>query len=622
MKYTLSIILLFFATIASAQQGIKEQKIATKIKAVQVFTQKAEITREVSVTIPKGKSRIIFHGLSPEIDGGSIRLDGKGFTILSVKSQAEIPNIDAKAQEQQPLLEKRNKLVEEIKAEKARLENIQQTRKILLANQSIKGDANLTVMELRSAMEFFREQLDKNTEEEIKQKALISKKQEEHQTTKDQIMALGLQKVKKLGNIIALIEAETALTTKFTLSYVVSNARWLPSYDIRFNNIDEPLAISYKANIQQSTGIDWKNVQLSISSGNPADGGQAPSLTTWRLGYNTRYTATQVGDITEVSGMIYDAADGSPLPGVNVLITGSTIGTVTDIDGRYNLSIPSSASKLTYSYIGFIEETRNITSNIINVGMNADSRMLDEVVVVGRGRQKRKMEKSQITPLSSMSASLQQQSNVLATSTQEYQTNFAYEIETPYTIPSDNQSYAVEMVRHEVPSTYRYTTSPKILEKAFLTAEITNWGKYNLLEGEANLFFENSFVGKSVLQLKDASDTLAISLGRDERILVKREKEESLKEKKFIGTKRKESIGWNITVRNTKSKPIEITVVDHIPVSTYEDIKVELEKKGKATLDESTGILVWRLKLQPNTSQTHSFIYSVTYPKNRVVYLE
>ncbi|UZR97394.1 carboxypeptidase-like regulatory domain-containing protein [Chondrinema litorale] len=91
----------------------------------------------------------------------------------------------------------------------------------------------------------------------------------------------------------------------------------------------------------------------------------------------------------KVSGTITSTEDGEPLPGVSILIKGSTTGTTTDFDGNYSLNVTSDAI-LQFSYIGFI--TQEITVNNqseINVSLNPDLEQLEEVVVIGYGTQKK-----------------------------------------------------------------------------------------------------------------------------------------------------------------------------------------------------------------------------------------
>lgn len=96
------------------------------------------------------------------------------------------------------------------------------------------------------------------------------------------------------------------------------------------------------------------------------------------------------GQEIEVSGQVTSAEDGAALPGVNIVVKGTDVGTATDADGTYALTAPSPNDTLVFSYIGFVEEEVPIDGrSTIDVALTSDTELLDEVVVVGYGEQRR-----------------------------------------------------------------------------------------------------------------------------------------------------------------------------------------------------------------------------------------
>ncbi|MDE6610596.1 MAG: carboxypeptidase-like regulatory domain-containing protein, partial [Muribaculaceae bacterium] len=89
-----------------------------------------------------------------------------------------------------------------------------------------------------------------------------------------------------------------------------------------------------------------------------------------------------------VTGTVLDET-GEPLIGATVKVEGTTLGTSTDFDGHFSLNIPESAKQLTFSYVGYINQTVEITSDVIDVTLQPNSEILDEVVVIGYGTQKK-----------------------------------------------------------------------------------------------------------------------------------------------------------------------------------------------------------------------------------------
>ncbi|MER2996960.1 SusC/RagA family TonB-linked outer membrane protein [Pontibacter populi] len=93
---------------------------------------------------------------------------------------------------------------------------------------------------------------------------------------------------------------------------------------------------------------------------------------------------------TTVTGRVTTANEGIPLPGVSVVVKGTTVGTATDVNGNYSLTLPEQANTLRFSYIGFIaQEVAVDNRSVINILLEEDTKTLEEVVVIGYGTQRR-----------------------------------------------------------------------------------------------------------------------------------------------------------------------------------------------------------------------------------------
>ncbi len=203
-------------------------------------------------------------------------------------------------------------------------------------------------------------------------------------------------------------------------------------------------------------------------------------------------------------------------------------------------------------------------------------------------------------------------------------TNVAFTIAIPYTILSNRpdapaKPQLVDIQMADVAATYRYETTPKLDADAFLTAQLTGWEKLNLLNGTARIYFEGTYVGESQISLANAKDTLSVGLGRDKRVVVKREKVEDVSSRKTIGSNIRDTYSYRITVRNTKIEPVSLNVYDQIPVSTDSRIEITPDDLAGAELNSETGKLTWRLSLKPNESRVLTFRYTVKYPKGKTL---
>ncbi|MFZ6009359.1 MAG: DUF4139 domain-containing protein [Bacteroidota bacterium] len=197
--------------------------------------------------------------------------------------------------------------------------------------------------------------------------------------------------------------------------------------------------------------------------------------------------------------------------------------------------------------------------------------------------------------------------------------NTEFDIALPYTVGSSNKPTLVDIRTHEMKADYLYAVAPKLDRDAFLMARATGWEEFNLLPGEANVFFEGTFVGKTYIDPNNIKDTLSVSLGRDKRMVVKREKLKDFSSRKLIGTNQRESYAYEISVRNTKSEPAKINLEDQVPVSQDNQIEVTVSDVGGAKYNKDTGKLIWEMSLQPNETKKVVYKFEVKYPKDRTI---
>lgn len=190
-----------------------------------------------------------------------------------------------------------------------------------------------------------------------------------------------------------------------------------------------------------------------------------------------------------------------------------------------------------------------------------------------------------------------------------------FEIKIPYTFPSDSKPYIVDVTEYKLPATFQHFSAPKLDRDAFLLARITGWEDLDLVEGEANVYYGGTYVGQSYIYTRSADDTLDLSLGRDNKVLVTRSKIKEFCTKKVIGSTTKETFAYEMLVKNNRKAPIQIEVEDQLPISNQSDVTVDAIEISKAEYDAKTGKLVWKYNLQPGEVKKIELSFSVKYPK-------
>ncbi|SKB80891.1 mucoidy inhibitor MuiA family protein [Daejeonella lutea] len=615
------IVLLLLISVFTAVSYSQERKIPSesKIERVIVFLQGAQVERAATLSIPSGISIIEFGGLSPDIDEQSIQVKGTGnFTILSVNRQNNFLNEQKYNEEIKVLEDKIANLRTEIEREEAELMILGKEQEILAANQSIgNGGAGLDLNKLKLALEFHKQRLTENRANQIKTQKTLDQLRVQLSAVQQQASELRAKGRSNTSDIAVKVDSKIASIGSFKITYLVKNASWYPSYDLRATDVNKPIDLIYRANITQRSGEEWNNVKLVLSSGDPSRGGNKPVLKPYRVGYNV-FDQGAASAITSVQGRVVAASGNLSLPGVIVRVKGSSIATTTNQQGAYSIQIPSPGSVLVFSLIGYENAERPVTSSLMNVSLNESVQMLSEVVTTGYSSSvSGKVAGVAIRGNSSMSSTIPLEVDVL-----QGQTTVQFDVAQPYSISSDGKQLTVQLSSNTLNADYKYFAVPKLSENAYLTAAITGINDLSLMSGEANIFFEGAFLGKTLLNVQNTSDTLSISLGVDRNIIVKRVRQKEENEKSFTGATQRATRSFLYSVLNRKTAPVNVTVEDQLPISNSSEVTVERQELSNAKVDEPTGTLSWDLQLQPNEKKEFQMRYQVRYPRNKPVRLE
>lgn len=624
MKY-ISILIILLANQVFAQSE-KQQDLKTSIINVTVFLQGAQIAREGKLALKQGRSTIIVKSLSPYIEAKSIQVKGEGaFTILSVNHAYNYLDELAYDYKVDSLFSITKDLENKIAISNARIAVLMEKQSLLNENKKLGGESlSTSIAELRLAVDFYDKTLMEIKSEELSLNKSIHEHNDQLKKIRSQINDFQRYEGEPTSEIKIAVDVESNIFASFGITYIVANAGWFPKYDLRLKDIESPLKLNYKAEVYQNTGVDWKNVKLKFSNGNPNQSGVAPQLNTWYLNYqrNTIYKNANMinhyesGTIRSVHGRVV-GDDGGAIPGVNVIIKGSSIGTVTNVEGYYSLTLPNNASTLSFSSVGFISEDIAITSEQMDVNMVEEVVSLQEIVVTGYGSERKGVASSRPNTYQKPKAA-----KSVVTTKIENQTTVEFEVETPYSLKSQGDKLTVSLNSYEIETIYEYYAVPKLDKDAFLIARIINWDQFDLLEGEANLYFEDAYVGRSVLNAKSLTDTLDISLGRDKNIVIGREKIDAFTKRTSLGSNKIETRGFNIIARNKKSQPIHLTIFDQIPVSAISPIEVTTKELSDGILNSDSGEITWKLDIDPQSQIDLKMQYEVKYPKRELITLE
>jgi uncharacterized protein (TIGR02231 family) len=531
MKRIFSLLIVLVSAITFAQKPIFT---SAKIKSATIYSNSAELNHTASATIPSGTSEIVIKNVADYVNENTIQIGAPAnVTVLSVQFTRNFIS-EYEIDESNPMIKRVRDSIMFIEKEMGKIANekvsYSKTIDLLDKNQNVAGqNSGLNVTELIKLVDYYRTKrnelsnlVDTLIEKENKLKDKLSKLNSK--------LELNTQKQEKSsqGKLVLQVMTDVASSVNLDINYITNNASWSPFYDLRADNINSPINLMYKAKVIQNTGIDWKKVKLTLSSGNPNQNNTAPILQAWFLRY------------------------GYPR---------------------------------TYGYV------------------NDDAKM-NEVVVTGYGVKKDAVPQSSISNYTTIN---------------ENQLNVSFDIDIPYDILSNGKAHSVALKDLKLPATYKYYAVPKVEKEAFLLAEISEYSKFNLLPGEANIIFEGMYVGKTMINPNQTSDTLNLSMGRDKKIAIKREKIADKSGTKFLSGYKEQTFTYDITVKNNKKEAIELLLKDQYPISTDKEITIELLDNGKSKVNAETGILTWDVKLSAGETKKYRISYKVKYPKDKFI---
>jgi len=523
------LIVSIFCTIAISAQENHMIEINSNVNSARVYLTGAELQRTISIDIVKGNNMLVFKNLSPKLNSKSIRVSSdKELSVLRISSKInyltkpeELPLIKNLKDSLKQLDYKKQGITDELGAYKTEKE-------LLLKNNSIGGSTNgVAITELKQAADFYRLKMHEINKKMTLLNFELGKINSSLQRIRKELKEVNARSSHTKTEVSVLISSDKSAKVNFTLKYLVSNAGWVPGYEIKAIDLSKPIELTYRAKVFNNTAVPWKNIDIKLSTADPSLSISKPHLKPWYLNY---YSTNNKSLVQRNEGYMQ-----------NIMV-----------------------------------EDLKITKEEIDDDMN-----FTEIDIP------------------------------------ELSTEFI--ISSKYSIPADDKPYLIEINKHTLDASYKHFAVTKLDNGVFLLGRITGWQNLSMVNGYANVYFKGTYLGQSMIKTRNVKDTLDLSLGRDEKVLVTRTKLKKYSSKQLIGSKLKETLSYELIAKNNRKIPVDIEIIDQVPISQNSEIEVKTLEISGADINEETGKLKWRFKLQAGQSKKLRLSFSIKYPKDMSV---
>ena len=649
----------------------------TKIDRVTVYSDRARVTRTGPLAVKDGRQRILVSGLPHDLDADSVSaaLPGKhGARILSIEVEDAFgKRVDKK--EAEALITKAEDLQRKVKATEDELGALAEEEAYLRSFQvrprpDDKGRATPVSLEPNAwgqTLSFVSESLANTL-------ARTRTKQKERKDLLNEIQAVGVElgKVRSYERLavkrVALeVEGSKAETVSLEVTYAIAGPGWRPAYDVRVLSSQGKVEVITHGVVRQATGEDWTNVDLTLSTAFPEAGADVPELLAWRLGDQDQYA------VAAGSGRV-----GNMDPGRAEIAIASTTSKDKKSSSRgAGKSAPSApppmamepspqnqparASKADQKPAdrrsraeAYLEEEADeaYAPDMAGESYDSDDGQAYGGLSGGAAGYAMPMEAPKMagppppppppqiksmgpglwslpagrafTFMSRENDGFSWSGDVLyCPSPRQSSGGFDYSFKTDRrrTVGSDGKERKVKLAAATFPATLLHEVVAPLDKKAYLKAHVKNDTRQPFLAGEAFVFLDEDFVGRSFFSTVAPTAQLDLSLGVDEDIKVDRRIEQTAETTGLIGKKDRTVFTIVTSVRSYKKRAVEVLLRDQMPVTWQkDDISVEKltlkpEPEEEKTLN-TQGLYSWRLKLAAGGKDEVKIKYVVEHPRD------
>lgn len=309
---------LLFALLFAGAPLFAQKEIAAKIDQATVYLKGAALTHTASASLKSGTYDILINGLSPDISVSSLKVSANGVLI----SASEFSNDFITPKEESARIKKLQDSLELYKRQLDEADNELEVHSHLLQiltdgtlNNMRQKEGTVSVADINANMELYKSKagalqhsIDQDNQKINTLKKTISRLQK--QLDQDNIDQ------QRTGVLRLSVSVPQTVNTTFTITYFTQMAGWVPCYDINIASMDKPVKMKSRAQVAQYTGLDWKNVKITLSNATPNSTKEAPVFNSWFISFYTPRQLHKGYDDVRSNSVSYSTQKLSSMEGV------------------------------------------------------------------------------------------------------------------------------------------------------------------------------------------------------------------------------------------------------------------------------------------------------------------
>ena len=320
-------------------------KTLSKIDNIIIYNNGASVNRTGMINLEKGTNKIFISNLSPKLISESIQFNVKSNDIIinSISKQANFLGNSYNNSQVKFIGDSIQKINDSIRMKKVNLEVYNQEKDLLDQNKSVlKTSREFIIDDLMDLTDYFNQKIKEIQTNISKVNKEIFDLEKMKASLQKQMSTIKSNVNNQASDVVIQLTCSKEGEFNYDLSYNTLQAGWVPYYDIRIEEINSPIKLTYKAKVYQNTSEEWSDVKLSLSTGKLNKSNKAPNFNTQFI-KNTTYRKDTKQKNRNISALQLDLIESDDEPNQNSV--SSSDFTTVDYSGtqiKYNISIPYS----------------------------------------------------------------------------------------------------------------------------------------------------------------------------------------------------------------------------------------------------------------------------------------